>query len=127
MKRVLVDMSCTILHHGHIRLLRRAKEHGYVIVALTTDEEILRHKGYTPELSYEHRREILESIVYVNDVIPSPWLIDDEYIREHNIDILVHGDDNSNVVRIAKVITYPRTESVSSSDLRRKASYNSSS
>ena len=26
--RVIVDMSATILHHGHIRLLKKAKELG---------------------------------------------------------------------------------------------------
>lgn len=44
MKRIMVDMSATLIHHGHIRLLRSAKEHGYVVVALTTDEEIRSKK-----------------------------------------------------------------------------------
>ena len=33
-------MSATLIHHGHIRLLKKASEFGSVIVALTTDEEI---------------------------------------------------------------------------------------
>ena len=67
----MVDMSCTLLHHGHIRLLKKAADLGEVIVALTTDDEILMKKGYTPELSFEERREILLAIKYVSDVIPS--------------------------------------------------------
>ena len=43
--RVMVDMSATILHHGHIRLLKKAKEVGNVIVALATDNEIKIHKN----------------------------------------------------------------------------------
>ena len=73
MKRILVDMSCTLLHHGHIRLLRKAADLGEVVVALTTDDEILMKKGYTPELSFEERKEILLAIRYVTDVIPSKW------------------------------------------------------
>ncbi len=61
-KRLLVDMSLTILHHGHIRLLRKASELGSVIVALTSDDEILKNKGFLPYLSYDYRKEILLSI-----------------------------------------------------------------
>ena len=43
-KRVLVDMSATLIHHGHIRLLKNAKNYGKVIIALTTDEEISQNK-----------------------------------------------------------------------------------
>ena len=64
MERVLVDMSCTLLHHGHIRLLKKASKYGKVIVALTTDDEIFLKKGYWPELSYQHRYEIISAIKY---------------------------------------------------------------
>ena len=121
MKRVMVDMSCTLLHHGHIRLLRKAADLGSVIVALTIDDEILTKKGYTPELSFEERKEILLAIKYVADVIPSKWLLDDDYIRENNIDILVHGDDNSNEITACELVIFPRTEGISSSDLRQRS------
>jgi len=118
MKRVMVDMSCTLLHHGHIRLLRKAADLGRVIVALTTDDEILTKKGYTPELSFEERKEILLAIKYVWDVIPSKWLLDDDYIRENKIDILVHGDDNSNEITACELVIFPRTQGVSSTEIR---------
>ena len=122
MKRVMVDMSCTLLHHGHVRLLKKAADFGKVIVALTTDEEILTKKGYNPELSFEERREILLAIKYVSDVVPSKWLLDDEYLRSHNIDILVHGDDNSNVVTACDLVIFPRTSGISSTELRERSS-----
>ena len=118
MKRVLVDMSATILHHGHVRLLAKASEYGQVIVALTADSEILSKKGYTPEIAFEGRREILESIKYVDEVISSPWLIDEEFLDIHNIDYLVHGHDNSNPVAKEKLIIFPRTEGISSTKIR---------
>ena len=56
-QRILVDMSATIIHHGHIRLLKQAKDlGGHVIVALTSDEDILRVKGYIPEMNYACRK-----------------------------------------------------------------------
>ena len=82
-KNVLVDMSCSILHHGHIRLLRRASKFGKVIVALTTDKEIKKHKGFNPELKFKFRKEILQSIIYVAKVIPSKWKIKDKFLKKN--------------------------------------------
>ena len=47
MKRILVDMSAVLIHHGHIRLLKKAQKYGEVIVALTTDKEIKKKKKFT--------------------------------------------------------------------------------
>lgn len=120
MKRIMVDMSATLLHHGHVRLLQKASAMGRVVVALTTDEEVIKTKGYTPELNFDERREIMESIKYVTEVVPCPWLIDEEFLDKHNCDLLVHGDDNSNHVRPERLVILPRTEGVSSSELRER-------
>ena len=119
-KRIMVDMSATLIHHGHIRLLKKASEIGYVVVALTTDDEILTNKGYTSELSFEHRKEILEGIKYVDEVVPSSWMIDDKFLLSHNIDLLVHGSDNVNDIPKEKLKIFPRTAGISSSDLRER-------
>lgn len=117
-KRIMVDMSVSLLHHGHIRILRAASELGKVIVALTTDDELQRKKGYVPELDYAARKEILEAIRYVDEVVPSNWLIDDDFLARHGIDLLVHGSDNSNPVAKDKLVILPRTEGISSEDIR---------
>ena len=44
-KNIMVDMTCSILHHGHIRLLKKASNLGNVIVALTDDKEIRKKKN----------------------------------------------------------------------------------
>ncbi len=117
-KRILVDMSATLIHHGHIRLLKEASKKGEVIVALTSDEEIIKHKGYQPELSYKFRKEILESIKYVSKVIKSPWLIDNSFLKKSGADYLLHGSDNSNNIDHKKLIILKRTEGISSSLIR---------
>jgi glycerol-3-phosphate cytidylyltransferase len=119
-KRIMVDMSATLIHHGHIRLLKAAKALGTVIVALTTDDEIRTKKGYTPELNYAERSEILEAIKYVDEVVPCNWLIEESFLDLHNIDLLVHGHDNSNQISSSRLLVLPRTEGVSSSDLRQR-------
>ena len=118
MKRIMVDMSATLIHHGHIRLLRAAKEHGYVIVALTTDEEIRSKKGYEPELDFASRREVIEAIRFVDEVVPSPWLIDETFLKQHRVDLLVHGSDNSNPISHDRLLVLPRTSGISSSIIR---------
>ena len=117
-KKILVDMSATLIHHGHIRLLKEANKRGEVIIALTSDEEIIKHKGYEPELSYEFRKEILESIKYVNKVIKSPWHLNNNFLRKSGADYLLHGSDNSNDIDESKLIILKRTEGISSSLIR---------
>ena len=117
-KRVMVDMSLTLVHHGHIRLLKKASELGHVTVALTTDEEIERVKGFKPPLSYEHRKEIALAIRYVDAVLPCSWLIDEQFLDVHGMDLLVHGDDYQNAVPKERTIIFPRTNNISSSLLR---------
>ena len=117
-KRVLVDMSLTMLHHGHIRILEKASKLGFVVVALCTDEEIFKAKGFRPMLTFEHRKEIALAIRYVQEVVECKWLIDEAFLDKHNIDFLVHGDDNVNPVPPERTVIYPRTIGISSTQLR---------
>lgn len=118
MKRIMVDMSATLIHHGHVRLLQAASQLGHVVVALTTDEEILLRKKYQPELRYEERREVLAAMRWVDEIVPSPWLLDDAFLDRHRIDHLVHGSDNSNPVSPERLIIFDRTDGISSFHLR---------
>lgn len=118
MKRIMVDMSATLIHHGHVRLIKKAAEFGDVVIGLTTDDEIETKKGYFPELNFESRKEVLEAMALVKEVVPTPWLINEEVLNKYNIDLLVHGDDNSNIIPKEKLLLFPRTKGVSSTDMR---------
>ncbi len=115
--RVLVDMSVTLLHHGHIRLLRKAAKYGEVVVGLSTDEDIEKYKGHTPMLTWEFRKEILESIRYVSEVVKTPYFITNAVLDEHGAQFLIHGDDNFNTVSKDRLIVFSRTPAISSSML----------
>lgn len=120
-KKILVDLSATILHHGHIRLLKKAAKFGKVIIALTTDKEIFRHKGYLPEIKFKFRKEILESIKYVSKVIPSKWKITEKFLKKNKIDIIIRGGDYKKENFKTKSIIYNRTKNISSSKIRKKS------
>ena len=118
-KRILVDMSLTMVHHGHIRLLKKASDLGYVIVALVSDDEIFKSKGFYPILCFENRKEIALAFKYVEEVIESKWLIDEKFLDDHNIDLLVHGDDNKNPIPADRLVIFERTKEISSTKLRK--------
>ena len=120
-KNILVDLSATIIHHGHIRLLKKASKLGKVIVALTSDNQVKKYKGYKPELNFSQRKEILKSIIYVNKVIKSNWMIDEKFLKKHKIDFVVHGNDNSNKIKKEKMIIFKRTKGISSSLIRQRS------
>ena len=118
----MVDLSATLIHHGHIRLLRKAfRKYGKLIIALTTDIEVKKQKGYLPELNYNSRKEILSSIIYVKKIIPSKWKITDSFLKKNHIDIIIRGTDHKKDKFLIKQIILPRTKKISSSLIRKKA------
>jgi glycerol-3-phosphate cytidylyltransferase len=118
-KRIMVDMTCSILHHGHIRLLKKASKLGQVIVALTNDKEAIKYKKINLFLNFNERKEILESIKYVTKVIKSKSLITEKFLKANKIDFLVHGSDNSNPVNPKYLKIFKRTKKISSSFIRK--------
>ncbi len=123
MKKVLTYGTYDLTHHGHVRLLKRAKALGdYLIVALSTDEfnAIKNKKAFFP---YEHRKEMLEAIRYVDEVIPeNTWEQKIEDVKNHNVDIFVMGDDWEGKFDFLKeyceVIYLPRTEDISTTKIK---------
>lgn len=123
MKRVITYGTYDLIHAGHINLLRRAKALGdYLIVGISTDEfnEIKRKQAYH---SFENRKMILESIRYVDYVIPeNTWEQKIDDIKKYDIDIFVMGDDWEGKFDFLKdyceVIYLPRTKGISSSKIK---------
>lgn len=94
MKRILTYGTFDLLHYGHIRILKRAKELGdYLIVALSTDE-FNNIKGKKAYHSYETRKKMLEAIRYVDLVIPeNNWEQKVQDIKDYKADVVVMGSD----------------------------------
>jgi len=119
-KNVLVDMSVTIIHHGHIRLLKKAKKYGRVIVALTSDSELKKIKKLKPLLNFNQRKEILKAIKYVDKVIESKWKISNQFLKKNKIDLIVRGHDHKDDEFDVKKKIFKRTRNISSSSIIKK-------
>lgn len=76
---VLVGGCFDLLHFGHIHFLKQAKSHGdWLVVALESDENVRRMKGDTrPIHTQTQRKEMLESLSVVDEVIALPPMHDD--------------------------------------------------
>lgn len=126
MKRILTYGTFDLLHYGHIRLLKRAKELGdYLIVAASTDE-FNAIKGKKSYHNYETRKEMLESIRYVDLVIPeNTWEQKIQDVKEYKIDVVVMGSDwkgNENFERLkdyCDVVYLDRTEGISTTQIKK--------
>jgi rfaE bifunctional protein nucleotidyltransferase chain/domain len=68
---VLAGGCFDIIHYGHIQFLKKAKALGtHLVVALESDKNIKRLKGKgRPIHNQERRREMLESLNFVDEVI----------------------------------------------------------
>ena len=125
MKRILTYGTFDLLHYGHINLLRRAKALGnYLVVACSTDEFNLG-KGKRCYFSYEERKQLLESIRYVDLVIPEEsWEQKANDVREYHIDTVVMGSDWEGSERfeylkdLCEVVYLPRTPEISTTQIK---------
>ena len=118
-KRILVDMTCSIIHHGHIRILKKASKLGRVIVGLTKDKEILKYKKFKSPLNFNQRKEILENLKFVSKVIPANFFITEKFLVKNKIDYIVHGTDNKNKISKKYIKIFKKTPGISSSILRK--------
>lgn len=123
MKKVITYGTFDLLHKGHIRLLKRASELGdQLIVGLSSDEfnAVKGKKAYT---SFGDRKYILESIRYVDKVIPETnWDQKINDVKKYEIDTFVMGDDWKGKFDFLKdyceVVYLPRTTGISTTKIK---------
>ena len=94
LKKIITYGTFDLFHFGHLEILRRAKELGdYLIVAISTDT-FNDLKGKKCIYPFEHRRDIVSSIKYVDKVIPEEnWEQKRIDIQTNKVEIFVMGDD----------------------------------
>ncbi len=126
MTKVITYGTYDLLHFGHINLLKNAKELGdYLIVGVTSDE-FDRSRGKLDVV-----QSLAERVAAVEATGLADQIIVEEYqgqkisdIQKYNVDIFTVGSDwvghFDYLNRYCKVVYLPRTEGVSSTELREK-------
>ncbi|MCX6781636.1 MAG: glycerol-3-phosphate cytidylyltransferase [Candidatus Magasanikbacteria bacterium] len=124
MKKIVITYGTyDLLHVGHINLLKRARDLGdYLIVGLSTDE-FNRMKNKDCFLPYVQRKAVLETIRYVDEVIPEEnWEQKVADIKNKKIDIFVMGNDwegkFDELKKCCEVVYLERTPDISTTCLK---------
>jgi len=94
-KRIVFTNGCfDLIHPGHITLLREAKKLGVLIVGINTDESVRKIKEERrPIVPLKARMEVLDSIKYVDYIVPFSEETPLEVIKMIEPDIIVKGGD----------------------------------
>lgn len=124
MKKIITYGTYDLLHHGHIRLLSRAKALGdYLIVGVTADAFDRSRGKINVQQSLMERIDAVRATGIADEVIVEEYegqKIDD--IKRYNIDTFAIGSDwlgKFDYLReYCEVVYLDRTEGVSSSDIR---------
>jgi len=114
-----------LFHVGHVRLLKKARALcDYLIVGVTTDEATL-YKNKTPVIPFAERCEVVESIEYVDCVVPQNNHNKLDARERYKFDVMFVGDDwyqnqkwefyEQELKKLnVKIIYFPYTEGTSS-------------
>jgi len=119
-----------LFHIGHLNILRNAKlECDFLIVGITTDELSENEKGKKPVIPFAERMAIVESVKYVDMVVPQTSYDKFEAWNNLKFNIMFVGDDWKGTqkweqlerefnAKGVKIHYFPYTQHTSSTKLR---------
>ena len=128
MKKVLTVGVYDLLHVGHVELFRKAKSLGDYLIVAVQDSIVVKKFKPNAQLVYstDERCYMVRAIRYVNEVVTYENVKD--IVCDVDFDVLVLGPDQKHDGFIAaidycknnnkEVVVMPRTEGISSSDLK---------
>jgi glycerol-3-phosphate cytidylyltransferase len=123
-RTVLTYGTFDLFHVGHLNLLRRMRELGDRLIVGVSTDDFNALKGKKSIISYQDRKAIVESIQYVDLVIPEQsWDQKVHDIRKYEVDVFGMGDDwqdkFDDLKQYTQVVYLPRTEGVSSTEIKK--------
>ena len=126
-------MVADLFHYGHVEFLKKARALGdYLLVGIHADDILVsyEYKKGKPVLTMEERVNSVAGCRYADEVLPNaPFIIDRPWIDEHNIHLVVHGDDMSQdqldyfykvPIEMGILRTVPYTQGISATEIIRR-------
>ena len=124
MKKVITYGTYDLLHQGHINLLKRAKDLGDYLIVGVTNDSFDRERG-----KLNVRNNVLERVDAVRDTGLADQIVIEDYIgqkiddiQKYDVDIFAIGSDWEGkfdyLKEYCEVVYLPRTEGISSTQLR---------
>lgn len=92
--RIYASMVGDLFHYGHVEFLKKARALGtHLIVGIIPDNVATTYKR-APILQQDERVKVIAGCKYVDEIITNaPLSINKEFIEQHAIDFVIHGDD----------------------------------
>jgi len=121
--RVITYGTFDLFHYGHLRIIERAAALGDCLIVGVSSDEFNLIKGKTCHYSFKHRSEIVQSIRWVEKVIPEhTWDQKVFDILNYKIDTLVMGSDWEGhfdyLNEYCQVLYFARTKGISTSIIK---------
>lgn len=92
MKTVYTCFTTDVIHEGHLNIIHEAKKYGEVIVGVLSDEAMIKYNRF-PTISFEERKELVQSIPEVSQVVIQKDIMYDEIVKTYHPDYIIHGDN----------------------------------
>lgn len=99
-KKVYIGMCADIIHPGHLNIISKGRELGYVIIGLLTDQAIASYKRI-PLMTFEQRKAVVQNLVGVDEVVAQETLDYSANLLAIKPDFVIHGDDWTTGVQAA--------------------------
>lgn len=91
-KTVYICFSTDMLHGGHIKIIKKSKELGRLIIGVLSDEAVASYKRY-PLMPFSERKVMFENLSGVYEVVEQKTLSYRDNLEMLKPDYVVHGDD----------------------------------
>lgn len=120
-----------LFHCGHLRLLKRAKALGDVLIVGVATDRLAEEYKRKPIIPLEQRMEIIEGIRYVDAVVSYDSLDVTNLLKNLDVDVMVVGEDwggfpEQNKYKVyleqnnKKLVKIPYTQGISTTAIRER-------
>lgn len=92
MKKVYACFCTDVIHEGHLNIIHEAKKYGRLVAGVLSDEAMIRYNRF-PTISFEERKQMLEKISEVDEVVVQNEVMYGTILEQLKPDYVIHGDN----------------------------------